>query len=1840
MNRVLVVLEYVNCFLFTPAQMSSRWKRVDLFRLSSVAPASAARRRTAAVTSALQDTSCNPTPRCAGCADSERAVARGGVQGGHRATPQRRGAQNSCKAPLTATSVTRVSISRLLGGSSLAWQDSLACFVELVERDGTCRQSAGNRHMRTNGSDASPSGADREDRSKVSQCEAVPLEAILSLYANLRRRAPQVMMKQDEATAKTSDDNDEDLVATWTDEKQRGNGASSQLGGAAALQRDSCEDASLSCLSPSANVTALRFLCYAAQHHAALQPIRRVLTAAFADEVSPLVSYPASAQEHTYRRQGTSLTRDALPPEQATALTQLLSVATVLHVGLGEMLRDTAVASHSTASTSPSSEFVKLQEQGQQGTQQQQRRRWMALRVLHHLVRYGGAEDYLAALADGVASTAVDSSQHEMPLTSAGTMAEAELQQQCDRISTKDWSGWTHDRRRAAVRNESEEVRRAQATLEAAAHQRPCFTLLLQTLQEAWEAHHARLLAAASPTAWTTNAEVAFAEPDGAVRAVLDDGDDGGTPAKTDRPSNVVRASLLPSTHATPAASATATASSAEAAALAMVRSLPQAGASASLHPLLVRGGEADDVGFNGATMSTSELACVTIDVVYLAWNAMRLFTNSPVVARPIPAEGYQMSRQDTLLRRAECDALFRLTRTATCFVSYANLCTWLQRLLLSPTMPALQCARDRHSNANKTVPLQQQQQRAVLLCLLTRAVRRAPSWSAVCAVLREFWPHVPPPSAPSHTGPPASGSVVLNGDVGFATCEELLDAFFESPHSPARQPHAGERLAFWCDVVCSPYWQSDSRVEAHPTTTAAVTPAVTPTVTLAVTPAAGKEQDQRLDAVEPCEVGDVRKQQELLDSRKWSRLLYGSAPHRSRPSLRETTLWNASVTAAASRLVRRWLLPVAAHDAAMDSLAACHARCAEAWAASTPLPSSKASTSPSTARHRSKSLANDEVNTVWRAEAVAQLAEQHRAFSSLFLTQAEAFDWWSLAVRSVKGGAARQLLLAAAAAARWCANGSGAGAASHPHPQQQRLDTGGAAAASTMVADLTRVFQQWTDLSSDDATGRTSAVAATSLASTHSLCTHKERRGRLGEVGLLFDDVVSALTTLPPSSSFLATAAQNTSSSLSTHAPPHRGKPSALLSDSIDTLHAVVRRCVTAAGLRWEFQTRADVLGGAARKSAKTTGTQAAMTASPPLYSAAVRDDAPRLPGVDTTAVAAESSLRDSPIPLARLREWLDFLCTCPRSLLAEEEHAVVWLYLLMRQVEEMRAWAASDSEAAVRGLPTRSSATPTSTVTWSTAAEEAAVRRAAQALSQQLWSVLPSSSLLPPMLLNWLLTRGGVQTWGEAVRFLRAAALQDKGSPADANTSAEEANGEVHRRFLLLALPLDRISSVSHAMRVLRTLQVVEKRCEDSLHHHVDSGEDAAAASHEKGEGKVNRHRRPGGNINIMSSAEPRAEHQASEALSLLSKMRRGNSKRFAVGKYVRAARQLNVDASATDVTAAAAHLARHYYRAIERVLLREWYRRAVAAVLDFLAQHPEHTFLTAVVDAPEHAALTVRERWAEKTASTTHTGGSGQEAETLASLWEPTITPSAFMQGSADAATLSEWRTWLRDARNGTAKLDDVRLGHATTTQASVPATAQTTALAVQDVLICSGEATCRTAGVRAEAHQEGARAQQPQEPDSAVSLGPPRSPTAPTCPPCVPLHFVGAFLLQECRVGVSYADDADEGVGDPTREAATTPLPAPTTHGYAALFTRSVTASKDDRAPPLGEPAASSAQSIGVPRARPVRPDLLEMFRRVLELKKAEKGGTDKAEGMSQETIEDVVCEILTRQASHF
>lgn len=1556
--------------------MASRWKRVDLLRLSSVASSAAgsgagaatptARQRlrtahaltattaagvTTGVTTPPFGFTAGPSADSSGTATFARraSVAQHVLNESAAATPPDRAGvhedvEQATPPPCSPSRShspprTRVSVSRLLCGTSLPWRSALDCFHELAEG----RQW--RQREQTDGDGDGGHGKVGGATSTVGE-PVMPLEAVIAVYG---------MLLRNERAASQHSREDGPAVLCDAAESEVGSDSEAWRAPDAGGGELTSTDAAGPWGSPTHMTSASSFLARAAARHPALQPFHALLASSGdsgnATHNTPVLSPPS------------------LQPS-------LLSLSTVLHVGLADVLR------LSSGVPRPSVREV-----------------WRAVEVICHLQQYGWGPDYLAAL----------SATPSTPPRSYDAAPQGAL-----------------------------------AYVQRGAHAMPIFTDLLEVLTAVWTARHAvRLGVVHNGQPSRHSVESSWHVGGDAATSKLANGEDDEscTAAATD----VLLATRGSAEHH--AAGPACDAVDEDEAVLRKVKSLAAVPT--------ISGGVHATYGDATTTAAASlraahdlplhQLTALTRHVVTFAWRAMCL--RSPHTFPHTSGDGGDAPRPPpsppsppswcldaAALMSEEQDALLRLMRAATRFASFAELQRWLDTL--APFTTA--------SHRPPTLALSAQQE-AALLCVLTRAVRRAPSWTAACELLEEVWPRLPP--AQVMPGLPDLHCIQCGG---VAQVPALLEALLTLPH-PLEQAGAAaiSDCVFWARVVGGAPPPRGHAVEERHTDSTRVAYGPPP----------------------------------LAQQHRWSHLLFGddaptlAAPHHSgvlslpfppappSPSVAEAGRRHEARTRAALLLVQHRLGPAEALELTLRCLASSHAWCARLWAACL-----------ATAPHPADALVNTGVKlrssqdavapppevrlltTAMAATAIERLAEQHRTYCTLPLSSSERRDWLEVSLLCAPHGLARQLVLAAALQTRWSAPSSSA-----PTPAAEV-----SASLACAVPELAAVVDRWvaapTQLQGDG-----------SAASPLRACCAKESGDAftgstacIGDVGRLMADVQVVFQARGADDGAAATA----------------------------SLFSRARATVTRAGLRLE---QAAEMGTRSPAGRRTSDGDSVVSSAP----------APGAVGREERSSALLPPPSEALARLAQLRSWADLLCTSPTDFIADEACVVVWLYVLMRQVEELHGLAQGNAqrEQLARALDTTalrnrdraeaqltssSSSRPTGADSaealsgaagpnggWSLEAEEALVRRVAQSLSAQLWPILPPTSLLPPMLLNWLLTRGGERTWGAAVRTLRCGASADAAHATTAGGAEADAHAASRRLYLLLALPLDRVVSVEHAVRVLRTLQVVEERC-------------AAALAHPEAVPDTD-HQAEGGEL--VGHLTERAAAASADSLPPPA---------MAAAVGTRGRGDL-APCPATDAVVA------DVYAQIERVLLREWYGRALAAVLVFFARELAYTFTTDARDAPHHAAMQLQGRCASgatqpeantlPSSAGTWRSSAGADAATLCADGSPLLSPAVLH----DLPTLREAPAWA-DALTRPSQVD---AGEASTGGNGT-------------ALRSAGGSTMDTATTPVPAHSP-----------SAAPATPAGEPTAQLR---VPLHLLGTFILAECRVGLD-----DPGLTSPPATA---------------------------------------------------------------------------------------------------
>ncbi|KAK7201649.1 hypothetical protein NESM_000229700 [Novymonas esmeraldas] len=1111
----------------------------------------------------------------------------------------------------------------------------------------------------------------------------------------------------------------------------------------------------------------------------------------------------------------------------------------------------------------------------------------------------------------------------------------------------------------------------------------PRYTHVLRTLEEAWLQRHASQL---SPAASPQPPQPQEPEPEPVA------GDWGGCAA-------VSGAEAAAPGDGTAVAAARVDTGDA---AVAMVRALGLGAA-----PMLECRSAASDAP---PAEIAQALPTVTRDVVVFAWRAMQMRRQRGGTP---DAEGMEEDR-----------ALLHVVGAATQSATYEELRTWMEQLLPADDDPALVLSGP--PTAPPPLRLVSSAQETALLRLLTRAVQRAPSWAAVCAVVSDTWRRWPSVStgaadavAAWADGEEERGAWRCRRQDGVASAPPLLEAVMASRHAPsvvpaALAPPAEHRRSaaaaeFWYAVcVCAD-------TAGAPEAVAAV----------------------------------ARQQQE------WCELLFGTdTPTRSPAATRTADMVrrHEALTRVALLVVRCWLRPAQALEVVLQCLARSHARCGELWAAVLQADRSRSNAAATVAETLTAPAAggddDDRLADSALAAVVRLMADQHSTYCGELLSARERHDWLDAVLRCTSRGLARQLVLRGAWVARW------RGGPTSPCSCVDDEDVLERHAGRQSAADaLAAVVDTW--VTAETATPREAALAAL-FAGGGVTPPARWQTGTISSVGPLLEDVRRAFLLEEGGSS------------------------------ATEEVFARARAAVTKAGLRLGLAVPVEVAG---------------------------------------TDVASR---------VARLRGWVELLCTSPTPFLGHEHSIVVWLYVVMRLMEGLH----EDAESGRTRQRSLAASAHVESPVWGVEEEAAVVRRVAQSLSGPLWAELPPSSLLPPMLLNWLLSRGGERDWGDAVRTLRAAALSE--------------SSQAEQRFSRLVLPLDHVVSLEHAVRVLRTLQLVEQRC-------ITTPASPGAA---RGCGEASAAPAPA----PVLSAEGGDGAVADVACAARHAAAAGDDRTSST-----------VDSELLDV-----------YGRIERVLLREWYGRALAAVLTFLAKHPEHTYLT---DAPGDAQR-------QPEALPRHGIPVGERVDTHA------------------GAQVASQRT--TDAPRRAAQLQ----------QAPPPAErdAQSHPPPPPDVVpTCAAQSE-----LSVETWREWLRVAAAGPSQGCLATGHP-----------LPLHLVATFILQECRVAASHdgsSPNTDSGphAWQSARLAAhsTTRLSRRSSSLVSAVASLDLLLGRSRRQRDVADGGGGGGAGGGDPpplsRAPPpatVHPELLGLYLRVLRAKRSEPGRSPAT------TLEDVAAGVL-------
>lgn len=307
--------------------------------------------------------------------------------------------------------------------------------------------------------------------------------------------------------------------------------------------------------------------------------------------------------------------------------------------------------------------------------------------------------------------------------------------------------------------------------------------------------------------------------------------------------------------------------------------------------------------------------------------------------------------------------------------------------------------------------------------------------------------------------------------------------------------------------------------------------------------------------------------------------------------------------------------------------------------------------------------------------------------------------------------------------------------------------------------------------------------------------------------------------------------------------------------------------------------------------------------------FRAAVRERGARLEAIGSDCASSPAAA------VAEARDWIGLMRCVPVGA-ADEVHLATWLYWTLRAVARADdllssrgatyhsaatafAFAGSDGNG---GDVSASEAVATSPPALTVASEESARSvvvvcdaATAMAVAHNLgahFPLLPPDAIAPPMLLNWLVARVPSLSWGEAAGVLLA---RQKSEWAKHSRPASDADARVHEQrqqqqpapFVYLALPLDRIHSMQHALRVLGSLRHVQ----------TDTG----------------------------TAGDPRAGQTASGH-------RQFNPSPSSVPETVTHTGMSHDDADMQLL-----------YRRVRQALLHTWYLRSMQAVLAFVAEDP---------------------------------------------------------------------------------------------------------------------------------------------------------------------------------------------------------------------------------------------------------------------------------------------------------
>ncbi|CAC9469784.1 hypothetical_protein [Leishmania infantum] len=360
---------------------------------------------------------------------------------------------------------------------------------------------------------------------------------------------------------------------------------------------------------------------------------------------------------------------------------------------------------------------------------------------------------------------------------------------------------------------------------------------------------------------------------------------------------------------------------------------------------------------------------------------------------------------------------------------------------------------------------------------------------------------------------------------------------------------------------------------------------------------------------------------------------------------------------------------------------------------------------------------------------------------------------------------------------------------------------------------------------------------------------------------------------------------------------------------------------------------------------------------------------------------------------------------------------------------------------------------------------------------------------------------------------------------------------------------------------------------------------------------------------------------------------------------------------------------------YGQIERVLLREWCGCALAAVLLFLSQQPQYTYLTYVRDAPHHAAVALlrRQQGGHRAFDLLETENSAGKApmatatRSVGAAWasrpmRPSLQASLSPQGLERNRTLgspafvapvthaeislARWRAWM-DETAAMANLDYYILfpPPATTLSADSPAPTEASAAVVSEHVRCTADlhsaaigsvvdaaASCKVMQTRL---RDGASPNEASKP-SASALG-------------VPLHLLATFIRRECRIGATHNGPSTNGTApalardESVVQTRCQPqqcisLAAPRSPFSSFLYSVSsleVLAGENLQRSFTGNLAALAAAPPCPCRVRTAHLELLVLFLQVLRRKQSEAAARSGG-AAAGETIEELTAAVLAER----